>query len=519
MMIGKCLLLFRAQIKNEWNRETHKKGGTVKIALSVLTGLLVVFLAYFVSIELCRAQMADLIPGLVIIVTSLMVLFFTVIKTNGVLFAYGEYDTLMTLPVKTTTVITSRFLTLYAMNLTLTASIMLPMGIGYAQWSRPEPLFYLEWVLGILVAPLLPTTFAAILGTLIILISSRFRRSNVIAMILYPILVIGTLAFRFSFIGIENTALDASQMKILSDWLQMVKSIYLPAGWFYSGIVLHDLWKMAAFLAASFLFYFVFVKLVSMSYKKLNTALTTHHVRTNYKVTSLHTKSPLAALYRKEVKRFFSSPVYCVNMILGSLMAIVMAVGSFFFNLSVLEQPLRDIGGSITRLLPFAVGILVSLTYTTCISLSLEGKSLWIVKTLPLHPVTVYKSKILFNLTLQLPCVLFAAVCFNIRFSMAPAARLLLFLTPTAFALVSSVGGMLLNLKMPDYGWSSETALIKQSTASMCAAFGALLGGGFLVGISLLFGEGSGMIYTAVVTVILFIWAWGLWGSIKNMDL
>lgn len=519
MMIRKCFLLFHAQMKNEWNRISTSKGGTSKMIIGVICGLLIAFYSYYLSYRISSFQMADLIPGLVIIVTSLMVFFFTVVKTNGVLFAYGEYDTLMSFPVKTTTVITSRFLTMYVMNLIMTALIMLPAGIGYAQWVRPEAFFYAEWALGILVAPLLPTTFAAILGTLIILISSRFKKSNIVAMILYPIMGLGALILRFSFIKFENTALGEAQIKALHDMAQPVKGLYLPAAWFYDGIVLHDLWKMTAFIAGSFAVYYVFVKLVSMVYKRLNTALTTHHVRNDYKVTSLHSKSPLAALYKKEVKRFFSSPMYCVNMMIGCLTVIVIAAGSFFFDLSALELTFSSIGSDIPRLLPFVIGILVSLTYTTCISLSLEGKCIWIIKTLPLNYATVYKSKILFNLTLQLPCVLFAAICFNIRFSMPPITRALLFITPTAFALFGSVGGMFLNLSMPDYGWSSETALIKQNTPSMCAAFGALLAGGALAGISLLFGEKGCMLYTAVITVILLIWAWRLWRSVKRMQL
>ena len=122
--------------------------------------------------------MAEVIPSYGLAITGLITLFFTALKTNGVLFAYKEYDMVMSLPVKTSSVIASRFLTMYVLNLLLTAVILIPMGIGYVIWAGPGFGFYPAWILGILAAPLIPTTLAALLGTLIYFFLRDFKYAN-----------------------------------------------------------------------------------------------------------------------------------------------------------------------------------------------------------------------------------------------------------------------------------------------------------------------------------------------------
>lgn len=95
---------------------------------------------------------------------------------------------------------------------------------------------------------------------------------------------------------------------------------------------------MAAFLAGSLLWFYLFVKLISPVYKKLNTSLVTYHTRSNYKLTELKASSQIHALYKKELKRFFSSTIYCLNMGMGCLMTLVLAIALIFVRFDQLDQ-------------------------------------------------------------------------------------------------------------------------------------------------------------------------------------
>ena len=168
------------------------------------------------------------------------------------------------------------------------------------------------------------------------------------------------------------------------------------------------------------------------------------------------------------------------------------------------------------RIMPFAVGALISMSCTTCISLSLEGKNLWILKSMPIDDLTIYKSKILMNLTLQIPAALLAALVINIRFPLAPSMRVLMFVTPVVCALFNSLWGMFINLKMPDYNWTSETALVKQSLPAMAGMLGGLVGGMIPILAVLVLRQVDAGMLTGAITVVVLLGVWVLWGQIKR---
>lgn len=519
MINSKCLLLTKVQLRSEFSRNLKTKGGIYKTVILALLGGMVLYFAYYLSNLIGSAGLPEVIPSIGIVITSLFVLFYTILKTNGVLFAYKEYDTLMSFPIKTSVVISSRFLTMYVMNLVFVAFVMLPMGVGYAQWVHPDALFYMEWVLGIVAIPLFPTTFAALLGMLVILVSSQFKKSSAAVIVLFPLVLLALVGIPFLTGRTGYSGVNATQLKSVSEFvLRLINHMYLPASLFYGGIVQQQLSKMLAFLLGSLVCYYIFVKFVAIMYKRLNTALTTHYAQTDYKLPEIKCNSQLAALYKKEVRKFFSSPMYCLNMGLGTVFVAAIAVGSFFVGNQTMSLLLQPFGanGDLTRTSPLVIGALVSITCTTSVSLSLEGKNLWIIKTFPLRAVTVYKSKALFNLTLQIPSVLLAAICLNIRFPMLLASRILLLIVPLTFALFSTILGMFLNLKMPNYEWVSEVALIRRGAPTVLGVVGALLIGGGMSYLSTQFQQVASDLYMSAITLLFVIGSCCLWCYIKK---
>lgn len=518
MTKSKCWLLFKTQMKNEFGRSLKSKGRKITSFAVGLVILMIAFYAYMLAYGLGSMGMEEVIPSYGVAITGLITLFFTALKTNGVLFAYKEYDMMMSFPVKTSTVIASRFLTMYVLNLLLTAVVLIPMGVGYALYAVPGVGFYPEWILGILAAPLIPTTLAALLGTLIILFSSRFKYANAVVTV---ISIAATLAVLVLSMGMGQFAedLDMSQIHSISEMiLEQVHRLYPPAALFFHGIVRGNIAAMAGFLVGSLLWFYLFVKLISPVYKRLNTSLVTYHSRSDYKLTELKASSQINALYRKELKRFFSSTIYCLNMGMGCLMTLVLTIAMIFISSEQLDAltGIPNMTEMVSRVLPFAVSALLSMSCTTCISLSLEGKNLWILKSMPIDDMTICKSKILMNLTLQIPAALLAALVINIRFPLTLSMRVLMFATPVVCSLFNTLWGMFINLKMPDYSWTSETVLVKQSLPAMAGMLGGLVGGIIPVLAVLVLQKIDAGLLTAAITAVVLLGAWGLWGQIKR---
>lgn len=203
---------------------------------------------------------------------------------------------------------------------------------------------------------------------------------------------------------------------------------------------------------------------------------------------------------------------------MGSIMAVCLAIACCFVSPQQLAEAtgIPMFGDMMMRALPLAISTLIAMTCTTSISLSMEGKNLWIIKSMPIEDITIYKAKLLTNLALQIPAAILAALIVNFRFPMALSMRILVFITPLSFALLSSLWGMFINLKMPDYAWTSETALVKQSLPAMAGLLGNMVIGILCAALILILHRIDAGLVTAVITVLAAACSYVLWEHIKK---
>lgn len=499
-----CLILSKAQLRNQfrlnelWGKNAGKGQGRRLLLLAsfAMLAVMVAVYAYLLAWGMLKVGLARAVPGYALTAASLMTLFFTILKSNGFLFAFRDYDLVMSLPVSHGAVIASRFFQMYLMNLAGCLLVMLPMGTACAAFSRPGPGFYLVWLAGMLLAPLIPTTLAAVLGALITAAAVRFRYTRPAALVLSfgAMFVYLYFVMKFSFGGQAMfDSMDAQGMASLGAALSaQIRRLYPPAALFTEAAAEGRLLSLLWFALISLGWFLAFVSLLSLKYQELNTALASRRRAGNFRLGRLRRQSPLAALYQKELKRFFSTNIYVLNVGMGVIMALGASLALFFLAGQGLEpaegdsQAILLLKGLMASpkaarlamgLLPFGLAGLLGSSCSTCSALSLEGKNLWILQSLPLRPKTVFDSKILVNLTLVLPASLISSALLALRFASGPADTLLLFLVPLSYSLFIPVWGMYVNIKLPNYGWETEAAVVKQSLAAMLGTLGGMLVG------------------------------------------
>lgn len=110
-----------------------------------------------------------------------------------------------------------------------------------------------------------------------------------------------------------------------------------------------------------------------------------------------------AALLDREFSRFTASPNYMLNCGLGTFLMPLCAIavlwkGSELFEM--LDVMFAETEGSVTLLLCVVFCGLVSMNFMTAPSVSLEGKSLWLLQSLPLEPWRIFRAKIRMQLLL-----------------------------------------------------------------------------------------------------------------------
>ncbi|PEX88186.1 permease [Bacillus cereus] len=460
---------------NTFKYEKDKKKKQNKILLSasiVLVGVMLMLYCGASAYGLVKLGISGIIPVYALVISSVLTLFFTIFKANGEIFAFKDYDLLMSLPIRVSTIITSRFLYLYLLNTVFSIIIMLPMGVVYGIHERPSVSFYFMWFVSMFIASLIPTTIAAIFGAAITAIASKFKNTNKITTTLSFIVII---TFGFFMLKSGNAQYSLNDMNGMGAIVsEQLTKVYPLANMFQKAIVNVDIVAFILFVGISVIWYYIFVKILSLKYKQINTGITTYHMLSNYEIHSMRKESVLAALYKKEMKRFFSSTVYVINSGMGVVMALAFALAIVVVGPSqLIEYP--GIETLLQKVVPFAIAAAISMTCTTCVALSLEGKNVWIIKSLPIAPKMIYDSKILVNLSLSIPASIISAVLLIIGLKLDVWSSLLIVITPIAYSFFSAVWGIFINNRFGYYDWISETQIVKQSVGSFVGMFGGLI--------------------------------------------
>ena len=160
----------------------------------------------------------------------------------------------------------------------------------------------------------------------------------------------------------------------------------------------------------------IFTIFINIGYTRLRTRLLKVSVKSNYKIKGYKSNSPLKGLYIKEIKKYFSNSMYVLNTAFGCIMMIVVVSAMVVFNKDILGQFANSID-AIKENIFLVISLFCALSSTTNASISLEGKSLWIMKSIPVSPFKIFMSKVMVNLTILVPTVIISSTFFGIYLS------------------------------------------------------------------------------------------------------
>lgn len=491
-----CLILIQVQLSNlfDFNKIFNGKARnskTKKYAFYFTTAFTLLslvaasfFYSYGIGTTLKLIGATELLPEMVMALTCMITMITTIYKVKGILFGFKDYDLVMSLPVRNSTVVISRLALLYILNIVFTLIVIIPASIAYGIIAKPGIPFYILSFLTTFFVPVIPMIAAAIIGTLITALAAKFRHSNVLYLIFTFGVIIGVMAFSF-------LAGDSEEVlgQISVDLTRQVDRIYPLARMYRLAVCEYDIVSILLFFSISILAAGVFSYIVGLKFKAINTALAGFRTKADYKLVSQAQSGPFMALYKKELGRFLSSGVYIFNTSFGLVMLVIGSVVTLFLSQdelsNILELP--QMVGLLSGLAPFFISVCVTMTYITACSISLEGKNLWILKSAPVKIETIFYSKIAVPLTLTLPAILISAITITIGLRLSLAEFIMHLILPALYAILTAVSGLIINLLVPKLDWTSEVTVIKQSTASFIATF-------------------YGMIVVIIPAATLFVW-------------
>jgi len=451
-------------------KASKEKRTRLIVMLCVSVVLALIFIGYLVGICIVMGQfgVVQLIPPLLITVTSVAVFVFTFFKAANVIFDPKMVELQMYLPVKKTAIILSRFLYLYITNLVISIVVMLTGSIVYGTYRKPSLSFYVYGFLGTLFLALLPITLSVFINTIITAISVRMKHKSIVAAGL-------SVVFIVALFGVSLLAADMEQMNMnelvanLDTILQRyIGKIYPPAFWLGDAMVSGEFTKFLLFLLLSILIFVLLLAILRKYFLDICNAFSVGVGKKEYTFKRLKSSSIQKALLKKEIRRYVSSSIYVTNTMTGYVIMIIIPVMILVIGKARLEEMI-NLPGFIMKVIPFVLVMFPTMMPTTPVSISLEGSRWWILQTIPVTNKDIMETKVLTNLIVVSPFYLIAEIISFIALKPSLMQGIALLVVPLAYLIFGAVVGIFINTKFCVFDWENEVTVVKQSASTFFA--------------------------------------------------
>lgn len=432
-------------------------------------GVMFALFADMLAPLLAEGETAWLYFAIMGLFTTVIGLFGSIFVVYSALYQAKDNESLLSMPIPPRTILAVRMVSIYLMCLALEAVAWIPTMIVW--WIRGTPTV-LAAVLCLLTLPILPlvaVSLACLFGYLIALITSRLDgRAKQMLITVCSVLFIAVfyVGYLQIFGLLQNLATESSQAAILFE------TILTPLGWMGRGAA----GQVLPFVLFALFALILFLLVLWLLSRNLTRLLTAHRGtgRVRARAVAERPRSRHRALLAKERARFLGSSVYMLNCGLGTVLltgcAIFLLLRGGWLRETVLQIP----GSAVEWLLPIAaamIAMLCTMNAMTAPSISLEGNTLWILRSMPVPAWEVLRAKLSWHLWLTLPPALLCTLCAVIIFRVEVLTAALMIVCVGLFVLFTAALGLVLNLKMPNLTWTSETVAVKQGMSVMFTLF------------------------------------------------
>ncbi len=503
-----------------------KKNANARSVSSIGALLLLCGIMVFISVTYSSSMASGFAPlgGLdimlvyMLMMTTFFPIIFIIYGAQGMLFGTKDMDIVMSLPVSSFAIMLARLSALYMQALVVCECLLLPSGVMYVYYGGEDAVGVLVrmFILGAFLAGI-PTLISLIVGGVVSLISARTRFKNLATILSSLLLVGGMFALIFSFSFTSGMAQSGgSEVIDIEGMRQSFYGVFPPLEWFMNALF-DNLWLLmvcAGCLAPVLLVTWLFSKI----YKRTLSALAGNYLRTDYKLKGMKASGAFSALFSKEAKKFFGTPAFVLNSGISAIILILVCVAAVVFSgeIQALLQQIRMGGGGFVLdmyLSPLLLGIILFFSSTvliSCVSISLEGKTLWVLKEAPLSVGKIFAAKAGFSFLLSAAINVICVPLLAYAFALPLLDALIIFAIAMLYPLMCSMAGLFINLLLPRMDATNDTMVIKQSASVIISLIFDILIVAALVGLFFLmgaFGLGFYAFAAAAAAVLLLLCA------------
>ena len=476
VLIRKQLLeLFKSFIINPKTGRRRSGWGLlsfVALLMALFAGLGVLFLNTTIGLGSVMVELGLdwLLLSVMALVAMTMGLFGSVFNTFSSLYLPKDNEFLMSLPISSLKLLFARFIGVYVMSLLYSAWVWIPAVIGYWTLVPLSAASVLCPILMTFVIALVVSVLSCVLGWVVAKIASKAKGHSLVTMVVSLTgIALYYVIYFWAVEKLENLGQNAGEVaSFMQQWFRYVSLMGRAAQ--------GDFGAFATVVAVGVALTAVCLWVLSRNYGKL--VLQNAHVgRTASKSYTFASTDSGTALLKREFVRFGANPTWMLNCALG---LILMPAGAIFALVKAADvrafMAEAPADAPVMTVLPVVVAgficMLVSTDDIAAPSVSLEGKNLWIVQTLPVDMREVLLAKermaVLLNVAAIMPTTIILGIVFGI-----PANQIVMMLAfVILFACVMTDAALILDISHLNLNWTEEVAVIKSGVSVAVALFG-----------------------------------------------
>ncbi len=504
--------LMKIQLKGMLFR--MRQSGGKRASGALIVGLLIfclhcielVFVALWAQMTVfCTMGLTWLYFSLAGILALALAVFGSVFMTQTQLYDAKDNELLLSMPIRPMQILMSRMAVLLVLTGVFTLAALLPAYVMYAAFFGVTAQIVVGWVLSAAALILLAQAVCCALGWVLHWLLSRIRNKAVVSM---TFTVLFLVVYFYVYTNANNllTQLMQSGEQIAAAVQGAAWPLY-AVGMGMGGSLPHTLFT--AVLGAG-VFALVSWALAASFAKTVTAGSRSGAARRRRGRRDMRVKTPVRAICHKELRKFLTSAVYLTNFGLGLVLLVALPVAALIFRGQLLE-----VIGLLDGFHPFVAGVVVLAAAfciaTSCISapsISLEGKSLWVIRSLPVSGRTVLRGKLRMHCMLLVPLSAVCVLALGLIVGCSVVDTLLAVAICAVFGWFVGVAGLVCNLLAPRFDWINEAGPCKQSAAVFLTIFGSyfvMLAFGGLFALLCSFGLASTLCLAACAAVLLLL--------------
>ncbi len=409
---------------------------------------------------------------------GIMALFMSVLgsafTTYAAIYKANDNETLLSMPIPQHLILLVRMFGCYITAFIFCAAVEIPALIVRCSAGGVSPVSVINILLSLLILPLISLAISCLLGWVIALIAPHVKHKSIVTAAVSIVFITGYYIFymRASSILQSIVAYADQAEAAIKSWLFP----FYMMGRGQNGEII----PFAVFTVIAAAIFAVVYAVMSRSFIGLATA-SEKSVKTVYREKKARSSSQRGALLRRELIHFAGSAAYIMNCSLGSIFMVILSVlaiiqsGRLWSLLAEISSETPGFSGIVPLIIGAALAILISYNLLTVPSVSLEGRSFWLVRSLPVSTKSVLRAKMDLHLLLTLPVSLICgAIVFIVtRSDPLCSAAVLIFLA--AYNVASASLGLVIALKMPNLNYSDEATAIKHNWGVTIIMFGGMI--------------------------------------------